>query len=279
MAFVRADGVEIGHLAAPPRTRLTVEGTAANVERMRAATGTRPLLENVATLLDPPGSELSEPEWTARVLEASGCGLLLDLHNLHANAVNFGYDALEMLERVPAERIQAVHLAGGRLVQAPNTDAEARAAVRLLDDHRHEVPDAVYGLLREVARRCPGPLTVVLERDGAFPRMDSLLGELDRARQALREGRALQGNAVPAGAAPRREPVAGLETAGLDEALLARMYVDAAFRRRLLADPVAEAARLGLTPGQAYALRRIDRPGLELAAASFGHKRARRHAP
>ncbi len=184
LAFVRAGGVEIGHLAAPSRNEATVHGAARNLERARATVGCAPLVENVATLIDPPGSDRDEATWVAEVLGASGVGLLLDLHNLHANAVNFRFDPLAFLERLPAERIAAIHLAGGRWVAGPGGER------RLLDDHLHDVPDPVYALLREVGRRAPRPLTVVLERDGAFPSMGELLGQLERARAALADGRA-----------------------------------------------------------------------------------------
>ena len=183
LAFVRGGGVEIGHLAAPPRTAETVEAVAANLDRARAAVGALPAMENVATLVDPPGSDLGEAEWLAAVLHASSAPLLLDLHNLHANAVNFGFDAVQLVDALPAERIAAVHLAGGRWVGSPGRR-------RLLDDHLHDVPDPVYALLRAVGRRAPQPLTVILERDGAYPPMPALLAELDRARAALAAGRA-----------------------------------------------------------------------------------------
>jgi uncharacterized protein (UPF0276 family) len=183
LAFVRAGGVEIGHLAAPPRTPATVDGAAANVRRAAAVVGLPPLLENVATLIDPPASTLAEAPWIAATVQAAGADLLLDLHNLHANAVNFGHDARAALAALPAERIAAVHLAGGRPVRG-------RHATRLLDDHRHDVPDAVFALLTEVGARVSRPLVVILERDGAFPPMGRLLGELDRARAALAAGRA-----------------------------------------------------------------------------------------
>jgi uncharacterized protein (UPF0276 family) len=48
----------------------------------------------------------------------------------------------------------------------------------------------VYDLLAEVGAHAPRPLTVVLERDGAFPSIDCLLQQLERARQALAQGRA-----------------------------------------------------------------------------------------
>ena len=53
---------------------------------------------------------------------------------------------------------------------------------RLLDDHLHDVPDPVYGLLEYVASKTPNPLTVILERDGNYPPMLELLSQMDRAR-------------------------------------------------------------------------------------------------
>jgi uncharacterized protein (UPF0276 family) len=47
-------------------------------------TGAVPLVENVATLIDLPGSALDEAGWLTAVLDAIPCNLLLDLHNLHA---------------------------------------------------------------------------------------------------------------------------------------------------------------------------------------------------
>lgn len=185
LAFVRGGGVEIGHLTAPPRTDATIDGAAANLERARAVVGAAPLVENIATLIDPPGSDYSEIEWINRIIASSSGDLLLDLHNLHANATNFGYDAIEFLKRLPAERITAAHLAGGKWV-------EALGERRLLDDHLHDVPDPVYRLLSELAALTPRPLTVILERDGAYPPIESLLRQLDRARQALAEGRSRQ---------------------------------------------------------------------------------------
>ena len=184
LAFVRAGGVEIGHLAMPPRTGQTVEGAAENIEAAKSTTGARPLLENIATLIDPPGSSLSEVAWIASILEASGCDLLLDLHNLYANATNFDYDPVDFIRHLPAERIAAIHLSGGKWIKAPNDNGH-----RLLDDHLHDVPDAVYNLLQEVAARAIRPLTVILERDGNYPSMENLLQQLSRAREALANGR------------------------------------------------------------------------------------------
>jgi uncharacterized protein len=261
LAFVRGGGIEIGHLAAPPRCARTIEGTAANVERARRAIGSAPLLENVATLLEPPGSDRDEAGWVAAAVGAAGADLLLDLHNLHANATNFGFDPVAYLDHLPIDRVRAIHLAGGRLV------AEPAGGRRVLDDHLHAVPDPVFELLRETARRAPHPLTVILERDGRYPPVAELLAELDRAREALRAGRLER--TVPA-AAGAVVPRAGEH---VPEALLARLYVDRETRARFLADPGRVGLGLGLTRGQVRALAAIDRAGLALAAESFERKR------
>ena len=184
LAFVRAGGHEIGHLAAPPRTSATIEGAAANVDRARRIVGSAPLLENIATLIDPPGSDRDEAAFVVGIAEAADAELLLDLHNLHANATNFAFDPLAFLDALPTHRIRAVHLAGGRWVSASSGER------RLLDDHLQEVPETVFTLLEELGARSPRPLTVVVERDGNYPAIATLLEELDRARRALVRGRA-----------------------------------------------------------------------------------------
>ena len=184
MAFVRAGGREIGHLAAPPRSAATVEGTAANIDRARRIVGSAPLLENIATLIDPPGSDRDEATFVKDVAKGADVELLLDLHNLHANATNFGFDALRFLHTLPVHRIRAVHLAGGRWISASSGHR------RLLDDHLHDVPESVFTLLEELGARTPQPLIVVVERDGNYPAITVLLEELDRARRALARGRA-----------------------------------------------------------------------------------------
>lgn len=250
LAFTRAAGVEIGHLAAPPRTRETVDGAARNIRRLAAAAGSRPTVENIATLADPPGSTMTEAAWIAAILEEADADLLLDLHNLHANATNFRYDPRAFLDLIPARRIRAIHLAGGRLIGPAG-------GKRILDDHRHDVPGEVFGLLEEVGSRVPHPLDVILERDDTRPPLAHLLAELDHARAALARGRARRTTV----AAARRAPLPPLSGTGPDaEALLARLFTDPAALEKYLGNP----------PGE------VDRLGLRLAAESFARKRERR---
>jgi len=185
LAFVRAGGIEIGHLAAPPRSHEVIEGTLANLAATARTVGALPQLENIATLIAPPCSTMSEAEWITQIIRLSGAPLMLDLHNLYANAVNFGESPKALLASMPLACVQCVHLSGGVVIDEPGTDKK-----RLLDDHIHDVPDEVFALLSELAARAPQPLTIIIERDGAYPPFDHLLRQLARAREALAVGRA-----------------------------------------------------------------------------------------
>lgn len=272
LAFVRGQGREIGHLAAPPRCDATLDGLARNLSRARAAVGSAPLVENVASLIDAPGSDRDEPQWLLDVLDAAPVELLLDLHNLHANAANFGFDAGECLASLPLERVGTVHLAGGRWIAPP---AGVAGKPRLLDDHLHDVPGEVYALLTELARRAPRPLTVILERDGSYPDVEALMAQLEAARRALEHGRQIGlEDDVSAPPARRDRAIRSAREAGCDEGLLARLYTDETLVERVLQDPRSVARALALAPREARVLLDLDRVGLALASRSFARKRA-----
>ncbi len=184
LAFVRAGGTEIGHLAAPPRTTQNVDGTIRNIELARRIVGAGPILENIATLIDPPGSAMEETEWVGSILGATQSPMLLDLHNLYANAINFGRDPRKLLLSMPLERVSIVHLSGGKWISRDG------ARPRLLDDHLHDVPGPVFRLLETLAASVSQPLSVIIERDGNFPAFECLLAEVGQARAALARGRA-----------------------------------------------------------------------------------------
>jgi len=183
LAFTRGGGVEIGHLAAPPRSAASVEGACRNLDAARRITGSLPSVENIATLIDPPASTMGEAAWIDAIIRGSGALLLLDLHNLYANAVNFGQDPRQLLRRLPLDRVGMVHLSGGHWIEGP------MGARRLLDDHIHDVPPEVFELLTELGRLAPQPLTIIIERDGHYPGFAHLLAQLDAARAALALGR------------------------------------------------------------------------------------------
>lgn len=178
IAFTRAGGIQIGHLAPLPFTRQAVEVLCRNVTAVRREIEAPLLLENITYTVTLPGSEMSEVEFIAEVLERTGCGLLLDVTNLYTNAVNHGYDPGDFLKRLPLDRVVQLHFAGGHWRQNV-----------LVDSHAHPTPPEVWAWMEEVLARA-AVKAAVLERDENLPPFQILLDELGQAREmGRRHGR------------------------------------------------------------------------------------------
>lgn len=176
LSFVRAGGLESGHLLPLPRRGDALEVVIANVRAARAALPVPLALENVATLFEWPGAEMDEAAFLRTVLEETDTLLLLDIENVYANARNHGFVATAFLDELPLERIAYVHIAGG--VEHNGT---------WHDTHTYPVAKAVLDLLTQLSARTPLP-GVMLERDDNFPTEADLNAELDAIAAAVARG-------------------------------------------------------------------------------------------
>ncbi len=150
-----------------PFTREAVTHVAERILRVQDIVG-RPLaIENVSFYAMPEG-EMSELDFLLEVLQQADCQLLLDVNNIHVNAVNHGYDAESFLQAIPAERICYGHIAGHY-----RQDEDL-----IIDTHGAAVIDPVWRL-QEQAFAHHGVYPVLLERDFNFPPLPQLLEEVD----------------------------------------------------------------------------------------------------
>ena len=90
LCFTRADGIALGQLTPLPRTRAVAADVGRKAGWVQEYVGVPFLLENITYYIDLE-SELSESRFIVEVLESCECGLLLDLTNLHINALNHGF--------------------------------------------------------------------------------------------------------------------------------------------------------------------------------------------
>jgi uncharacterized protein (UPF0276 family) len=178
IAFVRAGGLEAGHLLPVPRTEQALEILTENVGLAQRALPVPLALEHVATLVEWPGAQYDEATFVGELLDRTGASLLLDLSNLYANAHNHGYDALAALARFPLERIAYVHVGGGVHRDGVYHDTHADPVVG-------GVLELVEGLF--ALTEAPG---LLLERDDDFPPAGELAAELDAIAAAADRGRA-----------------------------------------------------------------------------------------
>lgn len=176
IAFVRAGGIEAGHLLPVPRTREALDVVVRHVREAQAILPVPLALENIASLFDWPNPEMDEATFVSEILEQTGALLLLDIENVYANAINHNYDPVAFLDRLPLERIGYVHVGGGM----------ERDGI-YHDTHAHPVPPGVLALLSELARRVDVP-GVMLERDDAFPSDAAMNEELDAIAATARGG-------------------------------------------------------------------------------------------
>ena len=175
IAWTRAGGVSIGHLTPLPFTREALAVLCRNVVAMQSRTDVPLILENISYVVSLPGAELTEAQFLTEVTDRTGCGLLLDVTNLYANAVNHGGDLDALLNDLPLERVIQLHFVGGRWQEGI-----------FVDSHSSPTPPEVWELMDEVLARAPVK-GVLLERDEDLPPFGELVAELDHARTLGRQ--------------------------------------------------------------------------------------------
>jgi len=175
LAFTRAGGRDIGHLAPVPFTREALAVVVRNIQEAQRAIAVPLIVENISFTLTWPGAEMTEAEFLTRLVSETGCGLLLDVTNLYINARTHGYDPRVFLEKLPAASIVQLHYVG---------EEELRGG--LVDSHARPTTPPIWELLEQVLAFAPVK-GAILERDECLPPFEELLPELDRAREIGRK--------------------------------------------------------------------------------------------
>lgn len=130
----------------------------------------RPLvLENPSTYLTFAASSMPEEEFIARLAEEADCALLLDVNNVYVTCRNHDLDPVAYLEKIPADRVVQIHLAG-------HTDN----GTHCIDTHDGRVIGAVWDLYARFTARA-GPRATLLEWDANVPKFSVLQQEVGKA--------------------------------------------------------------------------------------------------
>lgn len=107
---VSPDGLDIGHLAPIPYNLDTLQIVVDRVRAWQDALAVPVALENIAAPFEIPGALMREPELLHRLIEATGCHLLLDVTNLLLNGRNFGFDPATRLAQYPVKYRNSIPL-------------------------------------------------------------------------------------------------------------------------------------------------------------------------
>lgn len=163
-----------------PRTTEALTRIANNITATQDALKRPIAIENPSHYLVIDGHDWSETGFLTELARRTGCGLLLDVNNVHVSARNLGYDAAQYLDAFPEHAITEIHLAGHAM--DPNL-----GAALLIDSHGAPVSAEVWALYERLIRRI-GPRPTLIERDDNVPAFDVLLEECSHAA-ALLDGR------------------------------------------------------------------------------------------
>jgi uncharacterized protein (UPF0276 family) len=178
LALTRVPGIDIGHLSPLWFTQPVLDCTIRNVHQVHDLLGKPLALENVTYQFEIPGATMTQAEFFGRLVETTGCAILLDVTNLYINSVNHRFDPVAFLAEMPVERIVQIHLAGGFWSDGV-----------LVDGHSEEVPSEVWQLL-ELLTGLTDVRASILEHDENFPDDTSVLfREVSRARDIISRGR------------------------------------------------------------------------------------------
>lgn len=143
--------------------------------QIRQAVDTPFFMENNVYFIEIKDEQYREGAFLKKLTDTSGCGLLLDLHNVHANATNFNFDAKAFVDSLDLESVGEIHIAGG-----------SEAGGMYLDSHSGRCNPEVWELLDYVVPRCTNLRGVTFEfHESYFATMGNggILEQLDMARR------------------------------------------------------------------------------------------------
>lgn len=177
LCYTKVGDRHIGQLTPIPYTSEALKVVVANTKAVMAAMPGRPfLLENISQYFQFEGADYTEPEFFTEVAKRTGCGVLLDVTNLHNNATNLGLDPEAYLDGFPLESVVQMHLAGSEWIGG-----------KLLDTHGGPVLEPVWDLMARVVEQSDARAALV-ERDQTFE-LGDLFAEVKRANRVFTKAR------------------------------------------------------------------------------------------
>jgi len=173
LCWTRVGGFATHDLLPLPYTQEALDTCVANLRYAQDVLERPLLVENPSSYVTFSKSTMSEWAFLAELSRETGCYLLLDVNNVWVSSVNHGFDPLEFLHGIPADRVRQIHLAGH----------SAGLEGMLIDTHDAPVCSAVWQLYARAVERF-GACATMIERDDAIPPLPELLAELAIAQAA-----------------------------------------------------------------------------------------------
>lgn len=178
LAWSTHDSVFYNDLLPLPYNEDALSRIADHIDQVQETVGRRMLLENPSNYIAFVESTMSEIEFLGEIARRTGCGLLLDVNNVHVSATNQKFDPFDYIDAFPVKHVGEIHLAG----YEPEHDDDGSPL--LIDAHNRPIDGAVWALYEHTIART-GPVPTLVEWDNDVPEWPVLFAELGRAHAVL----------------------------------------------------------------------------------------------
>jgi len=152
LSFNATDQFSTGFFLPPRQTSQGVETVGTCILDLKEALPVPIAVETGVNYLRQRPDEMPDGAFVAAVVESADCGILLDLHNVFANAVNGRQSVEDFLAQLPIERVWEIHLAGGFEMEG-----------FWLDAHSGVIPDPLLKIAKRVIPALPNLKAIVFE--------------------------------------------------------------------------------------------------------------------
>jgi len=162
LSFSSTADFRTGFFLPPRQTPEGVDTAVTSIRDLKAAFPVPVAVETGVNYLRPRPDEMPDGAFVAAVAEAADCGILLDLHNIFANALNGRQSVDEFLVQLPLDRVWEIHLAGGFEMEG-----------FWLDAHSGAIPDPLFEISKRVVSALPNLKAIIFE---IFPSFVPIVG-------------------------------------------------------------------------------------------------------
>ena len=178
LAWSSHGGLFFNDLLPMPYTQQTLLRVCEHIDQVQEYVGRQMLLENPSTYVAFAESTYWEVDFIAEIARRTGCGLLLDVNNVHVACTNQHWEATRYIDEFPMVHVRQIHLAGHA------TDADERGRPLLIDSHDRLVAASVWELYARAIGKL-GPVPTLIEWDQNLPAWAELHAEAARAELIL----------------------------------------------------------------------------------------------
>ncbi|MCT4624556.1 MAG: DUF692 domain-containing protein [Schleiferiaceae bacterium] len=168
LSYSQTNNAHLYDLLPIPFTQDAVNHIVDRIKKVQDFLGRALIIENVS-YYTPVAAQMREIEFINKIIDGSGCNLLLDVNNVYVNAFNHNYNSEDFIRNLPLDSVAYIHMAGHEKVSDD----------LIIDTHGQPIIDPVYDLFNWTLDYVK-PVPVLLERDFNIPELTELNKEVDQ---------------------------------------------------------------------------------------------------